>query len=227
MPMTMFAEDVVSGVTTGQAMLAAATTSAVGLFTVFGSRLQRLMERVFDRWENPPPPRIQQATGFRDILKSHDIMQAIEDLPFVNRVLMMEGANGGGLPRAGKAYNARCIGVVPQNMQQIRRLYEGPLLVDKPYLQMLITLVEKGIAIATRGELPAQSILGVLYAEEGVFEAALFWLASDEKTTSFLSVANYERKFTEGEIARINSYVVQLRGLMGSTLVIPDTDSPK
>ena len=155
------------------------------------------------------------ARGFHQLTKSK----------YVARVLIFDGKNCGGLPRAGKPYRV-CLRLSwydpePADPGHAARpdpedLYDEAFTVDDHYVGLLVELrAAKRIEVVT-ADLPlTDCLIGSLYRREGVVYAQWFFLELDGKrgAMAYASVASYVRKFTPDEQDDLFLKMERIRGL--------------
>lgn len=203
--MTPFAEidPVVLVLGAGGTVVIAAALGLKGYVTAwFQARTRRLIER-------------SVRDGLKRMAAFAQCLSDLDDLAFVDRVLLFTGRNGGGLPTPGRKYTVEVVqGWSHKDDQDPKSLYAGGLAVDWHYCDMLVEMMERGEKTNTVADMPKDAMLRAYYEDEGVFQTVLFLLGCDGATLTYMSVGNYTRAFEPSELVRIRRVVERLRPLM-------------
>lgn len=155
--------------------------------------------------------------GLKRVIQFWEILEAASQLPFIDRILIFSGANGGGTPKPGKSYNVSCNwSYCVDKSKHTDRIYAGPLRVDTHYVKMLLDLIEHKQIELTTSEMHKDSMLRGYYETEGVVQSRVYFLSFDSngRELLFCTLANYSRKFTPNEARQIDMIVNRLRALM-------------
>lgn len=153
-------------------------------------------------------------TGLEAKAEYFSIVNSLQKKSFVDRVLLLVGHNGGGIPTAGGEYTVRVFyGYSSRRPSQHDPLdmYSRPLVVDEFYIRMLQDVLRTGRVVNTTVEMPGDAMLRRYYETEGVVQAAIYFLKIAENNLFYLSVGSYSQAFTTVELAQIELAVTQLR----------------
>lgn len=205
-----------------QAAVGAASVAGVGLVGVFSTGVRDVVAAVFRlvlawlerRESRAKVGREEYRLGIKGIVEWSEIIESIQALPYVDRVLLFNGANGGGVPKRGSPYYVRCIGGWPHTAM---RQYKGPLVPDTGYYKFLDDLLSMGYIPLTTANMTDGDMLKDFYTDEGVVQSLAFKLGLTDKEFTYCTVASYKAPFKPAEIAKIAAIAHQVRGLLGST----------
>lgn len=153
-------------------------------------------------------------TGLEAKAEYFSIVNSLQKKSFVDRVLLLVGHNGGGIPTAGGEYTVRAFyGYSSRRPSQHDPLdmYSRPLVVDEFYIRMLQDVLRAGRVVNTTVEMPGDAMLRRYYETEGVVQAVIYFLKIAENNLFYLSVGSYSQAFTTVELAQIELAVTQLR----------------
>jgi hypothetical protein len=189
--------------------------AAVGGVLLVGlSGLKDVIKAFCARWTD----RINRSnleTGLEAKAAYFSIVNSLQKKDFVDRVLLLVGHNGGGIPTAGGEYTMRAFygycSRQPTNNDPMD-LYLHPLVVDEFYIRMLQEMLRSGRVINTVKDMPEDAMLRRYYEAEGVTQSVLYFLKIADNSLYYLSVGNYSRPFLGLELAQIELAVTQLRG---------------
>ena len=213
----------------GDAITAGAGAILVAILSAAGYGLRNIVAAWFKRvelWISTPTPKPNTleycigVRGLRKVLHFTRLLELASQLEFIDRILIFEGANCGGSPSPGKAYNVSCNWSYCVNENKHPELlYAGPLRVDSHYIKMLLEMIENRYVQLTTVEMHPAAMLRRYYEKEGVVQSRVYFLSFDEegKCLMFCTIANYSRAFTDSEAGQIDMVVDRLRGLMGVT----------
>lgn len=204
-----------------QALTIAIVTGLVGVSAALFTGVREVVNAWFARWKSGVG-RVQHFQGIKEIAKWHSIIESIRALPYVDRVLVFTGRNGGGVPKPGKPYYVCCTGgwsTLPDSHPE--RLYAGPLIVDAAYMNLIVETIAAGKVLANTEAMPKEAMLRKYYEEEKVIESVFYLLSLDSAEMIYCSVATYTKTFLPHELARVEMVVDQVRGLMGTSLSHP------
>lgn len=161
----------------------------------------------------------RMSAGLEGMAKYFAIVNGLSKLDFVDRVLLLVGHNGGGLPRAGEEYTVRSFygycSRRPTDKDAVS-LYEQPLTVDQYYVEMLQTMLGPTRKVVnTTASMPLDAQLRSYYDSEGVVQTVIYFLKVANNNLYYLSVGSYSRPFTGVELVQIELAVQQLRSRSG------------
>lgn len=161
----------------------------------------------------------QNYDGMAEFAGIYNIADILAEEDFVDRIILFNGSNGGGVPAAGSSYYVTAIagyssipGVHPE------RPYSGKLPVDGHYINLLLQLCKTGTVLCTTAEMPDRAYLRAYYEKEGVKQSIMLFLKLDNTKLVYFSVANYKREFTPAELSKIEMAALQARIVMRSEL---------
>jgi hypothetical protein len=163
--------------------------------------------------------RMQQ--GLEEQWEVFNALGRITDLPFVDRLMMFEGKNDGGYPRAGRRYSVRSLtGLSKRDGTGPMWKYHEPFPVDLQYIEMLLAICNEdghGWVRLSTPLLPADSMLRSFYEREGVCGSGVFYVCvqEEEKRMIYISVANYTRELTDSEMREIVPLIGGVKKTLG------------
>lgn len=154
--------------------------------------------------------------GLESLAKFHAVLEAIRNLEFVDRVLVFEGRNGGGIPKAGCVFTARSVFGWSNKDTHPERIYDDAFNVDSHYITMLREVIDKGSLTVLSANLPKGSQLRAFYSREGVVCSQIYFLQLDEtnNSMSYVSIASYTAEFNEDQLSEIGLLISRIRGLI-------------
>jgi hypothetical protein len=177
-------------------------------------------------WFEDRKKRIGQRDNYLGMVEVAQLYQICDTLvreEFVDRILLFTGSNGGGVPKAGSPYFVTATaGYSNQPGVHPERAYSGRLPVDGHYIGLLLECIKTGSVVCTPSEMPDKAYLRAYYEKEHVVQSVMHFLKLDSKELIYFSAANYSRKFTPPELAKIEMAAAMARGLMKTTLPILD-----
>lgn len=203
------------------AALAALGLGIAGTVAVFFSGLQKVVKAMFARREAQISA-ARRAGRDKHVASVELMVQAFEGIEglvrmedCVDRVLLMTGTNGGGVPSVNTPYKVACLFArCSDPKKNPGQLYAGPLRVDAAYMRMIRDVIRQGVISLTRTEMAEGDMLRGYYDAEGVHSSRIYFLSLVPERLTFCSVASYTRPFTAGEVARIDAAMNRLRGIM-------------
>lgn len=165
--------------------------------------------------------KINHAAGARRIAAVYQSIEQMGTLEGVDRIIVFTGTNCGGVPDPKKPYTVRPLyrwstgtnnglGRAPDD------IYKEDLRVDAHYMKVVVDLIERKWCNLKTSDLPADAMMKRYLTKEAVFQSRLFQLHLDEVQLTWLSVASYNRDFTDSELDDINIVVDRIRTIMSS-----------
>jgi len=186
-----------------------------GVAVAMAAGLREVVRAWCDRWV----ARIR-ATGIRDGLQSvavyFGILDELKRLDFVDRVLLLVGHNGGGVPKPGEEYTVRSFYGYASNRaaRDPSEMYRNSILVDRHYIDMLLAMLGPNKKVVnTTAEMPRDAALRHYYEAEGVAQSVIFFIKVSDNNLYYLSVGTYGQPFTDTQMFQIEMAVQQLRVL--------------
>lgn len=138
--------------------------------------------------------------GLDDSVETLNLMTTFRDQG-AERIILFTGHNGGGIPQGGNPfYISACHWIVSDGHLDVISNYKN-LLVDTEYMKMLQRAIreeDRTVEMLT-AKMP-QSQLKRYYEAESVHSALTIILGFANNKMYFLSLARYDRPFTEREI---------------------------
>jgi len=129
------------------------------------------------------------------IAEVYAVMAKIEDLPSVDRILLLELTNGGHKPMPGSRMYAKAIWVSVHDIAQRPDILEryDRVLVDEEYIRMVVKTQSQPAVMLKVREMP-ECLLKSLYISEGVIYSEVYHIYTDSKAsaTFIVSVATYQ-----------------------------------
>lgn len=207
-------------------IVAAVVAFVVAILIAITPAVKRLFLAYIKRFEDKitrSSNKIAYRNGIERLAEFHTVLEDIRDLEYVQRVLVLVGKNCGGTPQPGKAYTVEALhGWSQRENDHPEKLYNYAMRVDAYYIEMILKLIQDGWAVNKTATMPPKALLTGLYLQEGVIESLAFCVNLTDNELIFLSVANYERSFTEGETAKIMMYLTRLRSIFTTTVSTPE-----
>lgn len=184
--------------------------------------LKALIPAIFDYFKRRSIKKAE--TKYVDRLKLmvqfRNVMGQIANLTFVDRVLLLNGKNGGGLPTAGHKYTVMAVDgwtTLPHHTD-VLKLYGHDIQVDNHYATMLVNMIDAGVYTNVTSEMPIRSLLRGMYEVEGVSSSLVFFLRVDSinNQLEYISLGRYSGTFNDIQIAAIRPMVAWLKAIVTS-----------
>lgn len=193
-------------VTATLAITYTATTVFRSVLEEFGKLIVRKLQRKSRDFSN----------GLESLAKFYSVFEQIRELQYVDRVLLFEGRNGGGVPKAGSVFTIRCIFGWANGDKHPEEKYDALFKVDSHYVSMLRDIIDKGVVTICTADLPKGSMLHSFYHEEGVVYSQIFFIQLDDASNSltYASVASYSKPFDDIQANHISLLIQRIRGLV-------------
>jgi hypothetical protein len=205
-----------------EAIIAASAALFIALIVAATPGLKSILSAWLKRWENKliqSSAKRAYRNGIERLAEFHTVLEQIRDLPWVDRVLVMVGKNGGGTPKPGKPYTVEAIHGWSQKPDAYpEKLYNYQMQIDAFYIEMINRMIKEGMVINKTDGMPANAVLTALYKQENVFESITFCVNLSDHELIFLSVASYTKSFTEGEIAKVLIHLNRMRSIFTTTV---------
>lgn len=216
-----------------QIVLTALGTATVLVLTASASGVKRLIDAWFTRREaaiklaelraaeteaedRERRRRNKYADGFTGMVTYQRIHAQLKAIPAVQRLLVFEGRNGGGIPTPGEKYTVTAVdGWSMIEGKQPMNTYTPAFMVDDYYVNMLAEMVRKGKVVNATADMPEGAVLRAYYTIEGVAYSIVYFIRIDPKSNrlDFISVGSYSGPFSALDIAQIERCVYQMRTL--------------
>ena len=150
---------------------------------------------------------------FEDAHRVRRDMDGIRRESGAHRVIMFSAHNCGGMPCVGKPFYTSSLDWSLNTEHESRFPSDGyqRLPVDAVYIGMLLEMTKAGHLRVNVAALPADCMISRFYAAEGVVDSVWYYIAGVDSQLAYMSVANYERKFTDAELTRIELSVNTIR----------------
>jgi len=152
------------------------------------------------------------------IAKFMTAIEALREVPQVDRVIVYRGHNCGGMPTPGKPFFVRAFyGWSKDKNKDPMDRYDFEISVDLHYMKVLeeVLITDKGgLSKQKVSEMPEGSRLRMFYENEGVVESRLYFLAVVEEELLYCSVASYKEPFSAGCANEIDLRIEQLRSAL-------------
>lgn len=198
------------------------TIAIVGAVVAIVGVLTTVFRKVLDALGDKIVRRIQMSdrryrNGLEEVAKFHAIFERMREMEFIDRLLVFEGKNCGGIPRAGKPFTIHSMfGWSNAPSRHPEQVYDADFRVDSHYIEMLRNLIEKRSLEIKTEDLPKGSQLRSFYTVEGVVASNIYFLRinDDEGSLVYASVASYRAPFNEDQSNRINLMIERIRGLI-------------
>ncbi len=179
----------------------------VGAFTI---GMRKVIAASFDKWADRILTK-KYKLGLHRVSEFMAAFDNIASLGFVERIMMLEGRNCGGIPEPGKPYMVECIrGKSIDGKANPKELYNFGIPIDSAYFAMLKRIIEEKKVVYKTSEM-TESLLKDCYVSEGVFAAVIAFVGIVEGAMIFVSIANYTREFTHAELMKLDLMLMRLR----------------
>lgn len=197
-------------------LFAAIAAGLAALGTALLAGFKDVITAFFKKWATSVEKgRRNYSDGVKRIADFHECLERIGRLEFVDRVLIFNGTNCGGVPDPKKPYIVRCFyGWSADPTKHPEESYNFNLKVDAQCMHMVCEIIAKGVVEVHTETMPADSQLRGYYATEGVHSSRLYRLHLDETALIYASVASYKREFTVAESARVNHEIDRIRDVL-------------
>jgi len=185
-----------------------------GVLLVGLSGLKDVVKALCTQWVDRINRRNLEA-GLEAKAEYFSIVNSLQKKDFVDRVLLLVGHNGGGVPTAGGEYKVRVFYGYCSRRPTANdpvEMYHHQLAVDEFYIRMLLEMLRSGRVINTVADMPEDAMFRRYYEAEGVVQIALYLLKVANNSLYYMSVGNYSRPLTNFELAQVELTVTQLRG---------------
>jgi hypothetical protein len=172
-------------------------------------------KKVIDEYASMLIARIRKRRYSRGLFGLAEFMFAFEslcDLACIERYMLMEGKDSGGLPEAGKPYTARCLygGTKIKERQDPSKIYGFDLEIDGAYVSMLNVIVNQGyVRLVCQTMEPC--LLKRYYTAEGVAEVVVGLVGIVDNRLLYVSLGKYTGSFADTEITAIGLGLQRLR----------------
>lgn len=159
--------------------------------------------------------------GLEDQWEVFNALGRITDLPFVDRIMMFEGKNDGGYPKAGRRYAVRSLtGLSKRDGTGPMWKYHESFPVDRQYIGMLLEICREdgpGFVRLSTPLMPKESMLRSFYEQERVVGSGIFYVCvqPSERRLIYISVANYTRDLTDAEMHQILPLIGGVKNTLG------------
>jgi hypothetical protein len=201
--------------TTVQIVAGAVFTGAAAVIAVAATGTKDVVAAWFRRWTRAVEAGGDvHLAGVRKNVEFRKCCEGIQKLEFVDRVLIFQGTNCGGIPAPPRAYVVECLdGWATAPGDAPREKYGFPIKVDTAYMQMVAEIIDKG-EVEVRTETMPDCQLRGYYESDGVNTARLYRLSVDATRLYYVSVASLTRPFTPKEVRDIRHQIEHLRSVM-------------
>lgn len=186
----------------------------VTLTAVFSSVLQELGKLLISKIRRKAK---DFSNGLESLAKFHAVFEQIREKKYVDSVLLFEGKNGGGVPKAGSVFTTRAIfGWATDPDAHPERVYDTQFKIDSHYITLLCEVLERGSVFINYEDLPKGSMLRAFYASEGVKYAQMYFIQLDDPNNSLIyaSIASYTQPFDENQTNEIMLLIQRIRSLV-------------
>lgn len=157
--------------------------------------------------------RQQHGHGLQMLGDFRSIIDSLEALPFIERVLVFAGQDSGGIPQPGNPYTVKALDGWSKKHPELPERFRFEYQVDVAYCNMLAKMINDGFVRLTVADMP-EGILKSIYREEGVVDSLLYYLGVDEHILTYMIVASYKSVFTPDQVVKIELYVHRIRAIL-------------
>ncbi len=187
---------------------------SAGLIALIGAIVvgfRSVVMAYFDRWVE----KIKRQRYTHGLNRLAEFLYAFDELcalKSVERYMLLEGKDSGGLPEPGKPYTVRCLrgqSKVPEKPNPFI-LYSFDILVDSHYCELLKRIVQDGQITLNSKEMP-DGLLKGYYEAEGVSQAVICYVGIVEARLIFVSLAKYQGEFSKADNIAIGLGLSKLR----------------
>ena len=184
-----------------------------GIIAALAAGLKNVIIAWMERWVRT----VRQGMAIR-LSVIGDYIESIEDIKKignVDRVIVFSGKNGGGLPTPGKPFVIRAqTGWSRKAGADPMRRYNFDIPIDSFYSRMLETLVKDGQYELNTATIPQDARLRTYYLAEGVTHSIMYFLRIIDNELIYMSVASYDRPFSNDERIEVDLAVERVRSVM-------------
>ena len=187
---------------------------SAGLIALIGAVLvgfRGVVMAYFDSWMDRIK-RQRYAHGFDTIADFYQTFESIASLKSIERHMLLEGKDSGGLPTPGKPYTVRALlgKTKVEGKEDPPALYGFDILVDLHYCEMLKRIIQDGHILISTATMP-ECFLKNCYTSEGVTQSLICYVGIVENNLVFTSFSKYSGEFTRSDIIAIGLGVAKLR----------------
>lgn len=155
------------------------------------------------------------AGGIRKLRRFHEALDRVQNLDFVDRVLVFRGRDSGGLPDPKRPFYIECLTGRDGKGVASGDHYAFELKVDTHFCRVLEEMVANERVDLVVETLP-EGQLKTIHAAEGVKHAVKYFLTVDSNELLFLSVAALARPFTPLELGQLALAIEGVRSAIRS-----------
>lgn len=187
---------------------------SAGLIALIGTIVvgfRSVVMAYFDRWVD----KIKRQRYTHGLNMLAEFLYAFDELcslKSVERYMLLEGKDSGGLPEPGKPYTVRCLRGQSKVAEKPNpfSLYSFDISVDSHYCEMLKRIVQDGQITLNSKEMP-DGLLKGYYEAEGVSQAVICYVGIVEARLIFVSLAKYQGGFSKADNIAIGLGLSKLR----------------
>lgn len=195
-------------------------SGAAGVITVFLRGLRGVVSSYLKRWQDSVL-RAGYQKGLTLLVEFSEILEELKSLAYVDRIWICIGQNGGGLPKPGEPYTVRAQFAWLRDEKtgggtnMLRKLFMD-LMIDIAYCQILLEMIKHGKETKLTTEMPENSMLRAMLAEDRVEESSHYLLHCDGSRMVFASIGGW-KGFTVEQHVRVEMAIQRLRAVMSKT----------
>jgi hypothetical protein len=180
-------------------LFAVSLGGASGLSKLFYSRLTNwLLENKYVK-------------GLNSKKRGHEIVEELASMG-PDRVLLFDGSNCGGFPRASAPYFVSCTDYAGTGIdEQLLESYKERLEVDAHYSGFLVDIIQHGKRYIDTKDLPEDTLMHRIYKAEKVTHSIWYYLGIKDGILKFISVSTHKGNFDSEEMIRLEMKISQLR----------------
>jgi hypothetical protein len=213
------------GVSMDAAITAALGGAAVALIIGIRSYILKILDikmKSLEGLDAQGQPLQKKERTYDALLRRGDFyrnLEAIRELKSVHRVLLLVGANCGGVPTPSKAYRVIArYGWAEKTHPDPMAFYNFELVIDSHYCDMLADMIRHGFVLINTESMP-DSILKTYYIAEKVHQSYIFFLNIDPDNNEmmFVSVASYGVPITTEDVLLLRMRIYRMRAALAPT----------
>lgn len=145
--------------------------------------------------------KVEVERGLRSVARIFSKMEALTKHG-ADRVIVFAGHNNGGLPRITCGYWTSSVFSYfkPKHRERMREFTNIP--VDNEYIKMLLEAQRQPLVRLRTSEMTGSQLKSI-YEAEGILDSIVVYLGIHEKRCFYMSVATYEKLFSDAEESNI------------------------
>lgn len=184
----------------------------VGIITAFSTGIKDYII-IWFKLKTQRLMRQQHGHGLQMLGEFRAIIDDMESLPYIERVLVFAGQDSGGIPTPGNPYTVKALDGWSKEDPELPERFRFEYQVDTSYCNMLSKMINDGFLRLTVSDMP-DGILRSIYREEGVIDSLLYFIDINDHVLIYMTVASYKNLFTTDQIVKIELYIQRIRAIL-------------